>query len=64
MEITTHDASTHKWETRPLRQANGCNTRHRATWQQETAFGHSVQMHAAGKIIPCCSTKCGINDVG
>jgi len=26
--------------------------------------GHRVQMHAAGKSIFCCSTKCGINDVG
>jgi len=67
LEITTHDSQrrgTHKWETRPSRQAKGCNTRHRATWQQEPALGHRVQMHAARKSIHCCSTKCGINDAG
>ena len=67
LEITTQDAhlrGTHKWETRPALQANGCNTRHRATSQQETALGYRVQMHAASKSIPWCSIKCGINDCG
>jgi len=36
LEITTHDALRRgipNWETRPARQAKGCNTRHRATWK-------------------------------
>ena len=67
LEIATHEALRHgtpKWDTRPALQASGCNTLHRSTRKQEATLGHCVQMHAAGKSIPCCSTKCGINDVG